>query len=343
MKKTMAFGILALVFFAGCGKKAPERPYQADSEQYQFFKTLSDSLGLSYLNPEKAVELITTSDFSIWTFDLMPGLYTRFKRFANNLANLPADQLRSTIEQGAQGEAEKKLLSSLAEREGVAPTDSAVNAQLDRYYQSRGGKENFIKFIEQQGFTLDYVENDVRTQMAIQQYVNDYLEEQINITDEELQAAYAEDKSATVRHILFRTQGKSDAEKDEVKKRAEEILARAKAGEDFAALATEYTEDPGSKDNGGLYEDFPRGQMVQAFDEASFALPVGSISDLVETPYGYHIIKVIDRKKETKPIEEVKAQLESQLKQKERRDTYEAMMEELKEKVKYTEHFDVLG
>ncbi|MBN1560675.1 peptidylprolyl isomerase [candidate division KSB1 bacterium] len=342
MKKVAILSAFLLALFVGC-EKAPEFPYPADSEQYQFFQTLSDSLGMKYLNPQKAVELITTKDFSVWTFDIMPGLYTRFKRFQNNLTSFPADQLRMTLEQGAQSEAEKKLLARQAEQQGIAPTDSAVNGQLERYYQSRGGKENFVKFIEQQGFTMDYVENDVRTQMAIQEYVNDYLDNHIQITEEEMQSAYAEDKSATVRHILFRTRGKSDEEKAEIKKKAEEILARAQAGEDFAALATEYTEDPGSKENGGLYEDFPRGQMVEAFDEASFTLPVGSISDLVETPHGYHIIKIIDRKKEDRPFEEVKAQLESQLKEKQRRDTYEAMLQELKDKAKYTEHFEVLG
>lgn len=335
--------LLVVILLAGCGQKAPELRFQPDSEQYLFFKTLSDSLEMAVLNPEKPVALITTSDFTVWSFDIMPGVYARYKSFQNNLDRLPADQLKSTIEQGARSEADKKLLAAKAKAEGVAVTDSAVNAQLERYFSSRGGKENFIKFIEQQGFTLDYVENDVRTQMNIQEFVNSYLDKNITVTEDELQSAYAEDKNATVRHILFKTQGKSDAEKMEVKQKAEEVLARAKSGEDFAALATEFTEDPGSKDNGGLYESFPKGEMVKEFEDAAFNVPIGSISDLVETRYGYHIVKVIDRQKETAPFEDVKMQLENKLKQAKRRETYDNLMQDLKDKNKYKENFDVLA
>jgi parvulin-like peptidyl-prolyl isomerase len=270
-------------------------------------------------------------------------LYARFKRFQSKPSSLPADQLRSTIEQGAQGEADKMLLANAAAQEGIAATDSAVNAQLERYFQSRGGKEKFVEMVEQQGFTLEFVENDVRTQLGIQQYVNNYLETQMAVSEEELKAAYEADKTATVRHILFKTQGKTDEEKDQVKKNAQDVLARAKAGEDFAALATEFTEDPGSQEKGGLYENFPKGRMVPEFEEASFTLPIGAISDLVETAYGYHIIKIVDRQKETKPFEEVKEQLENQLKQKNRRTAYDTLIDDLKEKANYTEHFDVLG
>ncbi|MBN1479439.1 peptidylprolyl isomerase [candidate division KSB1 bacterium] len=345
MRKSCALlgALLVVLFLVSCGQKAPEPRYEPDSEQYLFFKTLSDSLGITALNPDKPVALITTSDFSVWTFDVMPGVYARFKSFKNKLADMPADQLRLTIEQNAQHEAEKKLLAAQAKAEGIAVTDSAVNAQLERYYSSRGGKESFVQFIEQQGFTLDYVEDDIRTQMSIQEYVNSYLDNNITVTDEELQSAYAEDKNATVRHILFKTQGKSDAEKEQVKQKAEEVLARAKSGEDFAALATEFTEDPGSQANGGLYESFPKGRMVKEFEDAAFDLPIGSISDLVETRYGYHIIKVIDREKETQPFDDVKMQLENQLEQTKKRETYESLLEDLKEKAKYTENFDILA
>ena len=95
----------------------------------------------------------------------------------------------------------------------------------------------------------------------------------------------------------------------------EDILARAKAGEDFAELARQNTEDPGSKESGGLYEDFSRGRMVKPFEDAAFSVPVGDISDIVETQYGYHILQIVNRKRETRPFEEVRDELESQLRQ----------------------------
>ncbi|WCJ58455.1 peptidylprolyl isomerase [Fontisphaera persica] len=84
------------------------------------------------------------------------------------------------------------------------------------------------------------------------------------------------------------------AQKEEKKKLAESILARAKKGEDFAKLAKEFSDDPGSKDKGGEYT-FARGRMVPEFEAAAFATPPGQVSDLVTTVFGYHVIKVLEK------------------------------------------------
>jgi peptidyl-prolyl cis-trans isomerase D len=114
-------------------------------------------------------------------------------------------------------------------------------------------------------------------------------------------------------HILFQTEGKDEAA---VRKLAEEVLAKAKApGADFAALASQYSEDEGSKVNGGDLDYFGRGRMVPAFEEAAFSMKSGEISDLVKTDFGFHIIKVVDSKPETsRPLIEVRAEIENQLK-----------------------------
>lgn len=113
-------------------------------------------------------------------------------------------------------------------------------------------------------------------------------------------------------HILLKLEGKDEAT---VKAKAEDVLKQAKApGADFAALAKKYSEDASNASNGGDLDFFPPGRMVPEFDAAAFAMQPGQISDLVKTEFGYHIIKLTDRKAPTvQKLEEVKDQLTEQI------------------------------
>ena len=128
----------------------------------------------------------------------------------------------------------------------------------------------------------------------------------VPVKEEDLLRAYNADKerfrteeSVKVRHILV---------KDEAK--AKEALAKVKAGGDFAALAKQYSEDPGSKDNGGIYPSVTKGQMVPEFEKATFGLQPNQISDLVKTQFGYHIVQPLERYPAgIRPFEQVKGML----------------------------------
>jgi peptidyl-prolyl cis-trans isomerase D len=112
-------------------------------------------------------------------------------------------------------------------------------------------------------------------------------------------------------HILLNTGGKDEAA---VRKEAEAILAQIKGGADFAALARKVSEDTGTKENGGDLDFFSRGRMVPEFEEAAFALQPGEVSDLVRTQYGFHIIKLVERRPgSTRSLDEVRAQITEQL------------------------------
>ena len=129
----------------------------------------------------------------------------------------------------------------------------------------------------------------------------------INVTDQDVQKFYENNpskfeqpESARASHILLSTRDPETSkdlpedQKAAKRKKAEELLKRARAGEDFAKLAKENSEDPGSKDKGGEYQ-FARGQMMPEFETAAFSLNTNQISDIVTTQYGYHIIKLSEK------------------------------------------------
>jgi peptidyl-prolyl cis-trans isomerase D len=141
------------------------------------------------------------------------------------------------------------------------------------------------------------------------------------ISDDELKVQYQQDiqqyqvpNRVHVQHILLMTVGKTDAEVEEIRQKAEDVLKQAKKNGKFEDLAKKYSEDPGTKDKGGDLGFITQGQTVPEFEKTAFTLPTGSISDLVKTQYGFHIIKVLDKETaHTKPFEEVKESIKSPL------------------------------
>jgi peptidyl-prolyl cis-trans isomerase D len=141
------------------------------------------------------------------------------------------------------------------------------------------------------------------------------------ISDDELKVQYQQDiqqyqvpNRVHVQHILLMTVGKTDAEIEEVHQKAEDVLKQAKKGAKFDELAKKYSEDPGTKDKGGDLGFITQGQTVPEFEKTAFSQPVGSISDLVKTQYGFHIIKVLEKETaHTKPFEEVEDSIKAPL------------------------------
>ncbi|MGZ5439777.1 MAG: peptidylprolyl isomerase, partial [Candidatus Aminicenantales bacterium] len=202
-----------------------------------------------------------------------------------------------------------------------------------------GGEQAFLEALKGAGVSVDHVKKSVEETLLINKFLSGIAETKGKISDEELRQAYDQestgDKTATVRHILILTQGKTDPEKAAAKTKIEGILAEAKAGADFAELAKKYSEDPGAKENGGLYENFSRGQMVKPFEDAAFSVPVGQLSGVVETTFGYHILQIVGRQKETRTFEEARAEIESRLKQTKQGTAVEDYIKGLKDKAKF--------
>ena len=153
------------------------------------------------------------------------------------------------------------------------------------------------------------------------QYLQKVVIDKVTISDAKARSYYKEHPESfktpemiRVRHILIKTDpSATDEEKKKIKAKAEEILEKLKKGEDFAKLASEVSEDPGTKSKGGDLDFFPKGTMIPAFEEAAFSLKPGEMSGLVETEYGYHIIKLEEKKDAVlEPYEKIKEKVKDQ-------------------------------
>ncbi|GAB6928023.1 peptidylprolyl isomerase [Paenibacillus sp. JCM 10914] len=161
------------------------------------------------------------------------------------------------------------------------------------------GEEQYNAALEAQNLTEADLKNYMLRVITVMEH------EKNQITEEDIKKDFEANKqdytSITVRHVLVGftdPEGKERAE-GEALKLAKEVQSKLNNGEDFAAIAKEYSEDPGSKDSGGLYENQPAGRWVPQFKEKALTLELDKISDPVETDYGYHVMKVEKREEMT--------------------------------------------
>ena len=334
MKKAMILMIAAALAAAGCSakKEAPMKMAEG-TPVYQLAKDAAAVLPA--LAPDKNPVVITSKKFDVTAGEVLQMILDSAGSQIQGFKSLDVQRMKTVIERAGVQLGERKLLLAEAAAAKTSVTPDELTKALEAQYAQAGGQAQYAEALKTNGISLDFVKKSVAEDLTIGKYLETALAASGKVQDAEIQKAYAEDKTASVRHILLLTQAKTAAEKADIRKKMEDILARAKKGEDFAALAKQYSEDPGSKDNGGLYEDFGRGKMVKPFEEAAFTVPVGEISGIVETTYGYHIIKIEGRKKETQPLDQVKAQIEADLKQQKQNVAFEALLTGLKKKINF--------
>jgi peptidyl-prolyl cis-trans isomerase D len=184
-------------------------------------------------------------------------------------------------------------------REATTATDAEISAWFDAH-------KNDYKVPEKRKVKYGLIDAQAireRTQVPAADVERHYKENQ---------EQYSTPEQVRASHILFQF---DDGKEEEARKEAEAVLKRVKAGEDFAKLANQFTDEEIGKTRGGDLDFFERGKMAKEFEEAAFALKPGETSDIVKTQFGLHIIKVTDRKAATtRTLEEVRSQIEDQLK-----------------------------
>ena len=334
MRKLLMFLLVLCLFTVSCSSKKEGVALEKGTPAYQLAKDLSEIIG--ELDPELNKVMVTSRDFTVTAGEVILYIYSNLGSQTNQLKQSNAQNLKQYIERNAQLIADRKLLMKEADTVGITVPPEQVEIAFNQRAENSGGAENFKKILIDSGINVETVKDHIEMELIIQRYLDEVIGKNITVIEEEIEDLYNQPQTVTVRHILLLTQNKTKEEKESVLEQMQRILIRARQGEDFGELAKEFSEDPGSKENGGLYEDFGRGVMVKPFEDAAFSIPIGEISDIVETQYGYHILKVIDRKKETRPLEDVSSELDEQIRQFKLAKDFQVYMGKLRQEAEIT-------
>jgi len=227
---------------------------------------------------------------------------------------------------------EKDMLESIIEREvlyqqslksGIQIKDQTVDDQLATIKKRFPSEQEFSNALKRMNLTEKEVKSQIKRGLAIRRLIDEQVARKIVISDADTRAYYdahpqmfKQPEQVKASHILIKvTPDADDAQKATARKKIEEIQQKLKNGGDFAALAKEYSEGP-SGARGGDLGFFRHGQMVKPFENAAFGLEPGQVSDVVTTRFGYHLIKVTEKKPaKTLAYSEVKDKIGERLKQ----------------------------
>jgi peptidyl-prolyl cis-trans isomerase C len=251
-----------------------------------------------------------------------------------------ADFYRKVLDQLVSNE----LLMEEAKAAGITATDEEVNKQVSELKGRFPSPEKYQEELKKEGLTEADLAKQAREAFVLQKLVETKVVNDVKVTDQEVKAFYDQNpdklkrpERVHVRHILIRVDAKATPEdKKKARAKADDILAKLKAGGDFAKLAEESSDDPGSKQRGGDLSWVSRNQTVPPFESAAFGLKKpNEISPVVESQFGYHIIQLIEHQDAGMvPFDEVKDKISGFLKQQQQREKFLGHVKALKEKAK---------
>ncbi|MDM5332969.1 peptidylprolyl isomerase [Ureibacillus composti] len=193
----------------------------------------------------------------------------------------------------------EKIIELEAEKLELSVTEEEIQAEYEDYTTQYGDEETFLEVLSSYNMDEEDVKEDIKNYLLTIKVMEDY----VGITDEEIKTYFDENKTTygqaaqvEASHILV-----------ENEETAQEVIEKLNAGEDFAELAKEYSTDTATQEDGGNLGYFGKGEMEKAFENTAFAMEIDSISEPVETDYGFHIIKVTDKIEEQEAVfEDVK-------------------------------------
>jgi peptidyl-prolyl cis-trans isomerase C len=230
-----------------------------------------------------------------------------------------------------------ELLYQECQKEGVEITETEINERLEKEKSQFASEVEFQHRLAELGKDEELYKHQIRRELAIQHLINRKFKP--TVTDEEARDYYnsnpdeykERETQVKASHILIAVDSGADqSRKGAARKQIEDLLDRVKSSEDFAALAKQYSECPSGAQGGDL-GFFYEGQMVKPFEKAAFAMEPGEISDIVETQFGFHIIKVTDKRGPV-TFDEAKDDIKRNLVEQKIADSYNRFYAEVRDK-----------
>ena len=249
------------------------------------------------------------------------------------------DQIRTQVLENLIA---RELLYQESQKRHITISQETVNEQLVNLKAQFPNEAEFNNALTRMHLTEASIKEKLERDLSLKKLIDDEVAPKVMLSDSEIRAFYDNNPQAfkqpervKASHILIKVDPEADAsQKAEAKKKIDSIQAKVQKGEDFGALAKKYSEGP-SASKGGDLGYFARGQMVKPFEDATFALKPGEVSGVVETKFGYHLIKVTDKKPETTvAYNDIKERLEQFLKQKKIQEEINVYVKRLEEKAK---------
>ena len=255
---------------------------------------------------------------------------------------IPADR-RDEIMRGALDQLiTYTLLSQESKTRGIKVDATEIDAKMAQLKGQFPTPDAFDKALKARGMTVESLRKDAQVDLSVTKLMDAEVATIPGPSDAEAKEFYdknpdrfKEDEQVRASHILIRVDEKADAAaKQKARAEIDAVLKQVKAGGDFAKLAQEHSQD-GSASQGGDLNYFNKGQMVAPFDKVAFELKPGQISDVVTTQFGYHIIKVADKKPgRTVPFEEAQAKIKEFLGSQKKQQHADGFINGLKKKSK---------
>jgi len=278
---------------------------------------------MSTLSQAASSKLATVNGTAITQADFDREVQLAQRRFASSGRSPEDSELLALKKEILENLINRELLYQECQNKGIKVEKTTINEQYELLKKRFPHETDFKDALSRLNLSEAEMKSQIERDLAIQQLITEKFVQKVTITDKETKAyydshpqAFRRPEQVRVSHILISVDQTADqAQKAAAREKIEDIQKKLNKGEDFAALAREFSQCP-SGSQGGDLGYLGRRQLVKPIEEVAFALPPGQVSDIVESPFGYHLIKVIEKRPETlRGYEEIKVKLQEYLKQ----------------------------